>query len=140
MSLERTRTTYRAAVGAKLNRTVLQPDHLEDRDTPSAFYDLHTAASTSDGFVGFGDLPSINSSGTVAFVGYTDTNSDGRRESGLWTYAPGALRPTNVNPTFSSTESRDFGREVSINDSGTLVARDQYSTQFFVLLEAQSAG
>jgi hypothetical protein len=106
-------------------------EHLEDRSLLSPFYDLQTVASTASGeFVKFGDLASINNSGTVAFVGYrNDADGNGENvpddvlESGLWVARPtGGI--TNVNPDFTESNGRDFGRAVAINDDGLLSARD----------------
>jgi uncharacterized delta-60 repeat protein len=106
---------------------------LEDRALLSAFYDLTPVASTAGGqFTSFGNLPSVNGSGTVAFVGYNGT------QSGLWvsSAADGLI---NVNPTYTAngTGNRSFGRSVAINDSGTLVATDRYtgdSAQYYTRL------
>jgi len=113
-------------------------ERLEIRTVLSPFYDLSVVASTSDGFVAFGDLASINNSGTVAFVGYrNDYDSEGNafadesRESGLWIRgSTGGI--ININPNFSDTNDRDFGRAVAINDNGILTARDRIGGHFFL--------
>jgi hypothetical protein len=44
-------------------------ERLEDRTVLSPFYDLTTLVSTTNGnFTSFGDLPSLNKNGDVAFV------------------------------------------------------------------------
>ena len=70
----------------------------------SVFYNLSTVASTKAGqFTSFGNLVSINNSGTVAFVGNIE---DG---SGLWVSEPGTGL-VNVNPT--DTTRRGLGAVV----------------------------
>ena len=113
-------------------------ESLEDRIVLSPFYDLSVVASTANGFVAFGDLVSINNAGTIAFVGYRNDydalgnhGADDIRESGLWTATPGQGL-LNVNPDFSNTNGRDFGRAVAINDTGILTARDRIFGDFFL--------
>ena len=82
-------------------------------------------ASTAGGqFTSFGDLVSMNDSGTVAFVGNNGT------ESGLWVDYP-IKGLVNVNPGFTTKQPSDaprsFGRAVAINDNGTLIATDRVS-------------
>lgn len=120
-------------------------EQFEERVLLTPFYDLTVLASTaSPEFDSFGDLVSINNvvhgdnpndngPGTVAFVGYNEVNFDGQPESGLWT--AGVTSLINVNPSYSDTSGRDFGRAVDLNDQGILSARDRYSgdaAQFFV--------
>lgn len=129
----------------KLKSAALVAERLEARTLLTPFYDLTVVARTGSQFVAFGDLVSINNvaaidaesrilTGTVAFVGITDADNDGTPESGLWTYNS-RNELTNINPEYSNTNGRDFGRAVSINDEGDLVARDRYvggQVQFFV--------
>jgi hypothetical protein len=100
---------------------------LEDRTLPSAFYDLTTLASTAGGvFTSFGDLPSINNQGNVAFVGNSASGN------GLWIAGRNG-QLTNVNPAFTSNgDGRTYGRGVAINDTNMIVARDQLGTEFYV--------
>ena len=129
----------------RLQRPCCDTERLEVRTLLTPFYDLSVVASTADGFVGFGDLASINNMGTIAFVGYrNDYDSEGNqtaddlRESGLWIRnASGGL--INVNPDFSDTNGRDFGRAVALNDEGILTARDRNDGNFF-LREWDSSG
>ncbi len=109
----------RSAHRSRGRRPQLQP--LEDRTLLSAFYDLSTVASTAGGqFTSFGNLVSMNDSGTVAFVGNNGT------ESGLWVNDP-AKGLINVNPTYTNDQPipRSFGRAVAINDNGELIATDR---------------
>lgn len=109
----------------KLRRRVLNAgsrlESLEDRVLLSDYYNLATVASTSEGtFTSFGDLVSTNNSGDIAFVGFTDEGS------GLWVAdRSGGL--TNINPSFSHSPDRDFGRAAEINNNGIVVARDRAS-------------
>ena len=92
---------------------------LEDRTLLSAFYDLSALASTaSGGFTGFGNLISVNSLGEAAFVGST------AQGQGLYVLRAGDQSPTNINPTFSTTPGRTFGRGAAINDAGQVAAVD----------------
>lgn len=130
----------------KLKSAALVAERLEARTLLTPFYDLTVVASTGGAFEAFGNLVSINNdvastadtskipTGTIAFVGMTDADNDGTRESGLWTFNA-RLELTNINPEYSNTNGRDFGRAVDINDDGVLVARDRYDTeqnQFYV--------
>lgn len=111
-------------------------ERLEDRSLLSAFYDLTVLESTSGGdFTRFGDLVSINSSGNVAFVGYTDKfdenggqRSDGVDESGLWLRDGISGQLVNINPDFSNSNGRNFGRSVSLNDNNVMVAIERLGT------------
>src|SRR6185312_11241295 len=119
----------RSSRAASGRRTGLRPwaQLLEDRTVLSAFYDLTTLASTAGGvFTSFGDLPSINDQGVVAFVGNTNSGN------GIWTAGlSGTL--TDVTATFAANnDGRTYGRGVAINDSGQIVARDQVGTDFYV--------
>jgi hypothetical protein len=104
---------------------------LEDRTLLSAtnpFYNLTTLASTggSSLFTSFGDLPSINNRGDVAFVGNTSTGN------GLWIAGRNGTL-ANITPTFSgNNDGRTYGRQASINDNDQVVARDQLGTQYLV--------
>ncbi|MDB5392366.1 MAG: Hemolysin-type calcium-binding region, partial [Planctomycetaceae bacterium] len=103
---------------------LLKTELLEDRSLLSPFYDLSTVASTLDGtFSSFGDLVSTNNSGDIAFVGHTRTSDFDPESSGLWV-ASNAGGLTNINPKFSSTPERDFGRAAEINSNDLVVARD----------------
>ena len=105
----------------------LESSSLEDRTLLSAFYDLSTLASTAGGvFTSFGDLPSINNQGNVAFVGNSNSGN------GIWTAGlNGQL--TNVTAAFTANDdSRTYGRGVAINDLNQIVARDQIGTEFDV--------
>ena len=98
----------------------LQP--LEDRRLLSVFYNLSTVASTSGGqFTSFGNLVSINNSGTVAFVGNIENGS------GLWVSGPGTGL-VNVNPTYTTQggAGRSFLNAVDINNNGELSATDRF--------------
>src|SRR5581483_6286497 len=120
-------TAKRRGPAAPGRRRRLWLERLEDRTLPSAFYDLTTLASTAGGgFTSFGDLPSINELGDVAFVG----NSD----SGNGLYIAGRNgQVANINPTFTnSNDGRTYGRSVAINGADNVVARDQLGTQFLV--------
>lgn len=130
-------------------RARLHIEWLEDRTLLSAFYDLAVLADTTADvpitFRKFGDLVTISNQvhtataatapvGTVAFVGFTDRDHNGDFESGLWV-APAGYLPTNINPSFSDTDGRDFGRAVDLNDNGVLIGRDRYNgapAQYFV--------
>lgn len=114
-------------------------ERLEDRSLLTAFYDfydLSVVASTSGGdYTRFGDLVSINSSGNVAFVGYTDkfdesggSSSDGYEESGLWLQDGLTGQLININPAFSGSSQRNFGRSVSFNDINVMVAIERLGT------------
>ena len=100
---------------------------LEDRTLLSAFYNLTTLASTAGGvFTGFGDLPSINNQGVVAFVGNSDSGN------GIWTADLGG-QLTNVTAAFTANnDGRTYGRGVAINDSNQIVAHDQIGTGYYV--------
>ena len=120
---------------------------LEARTLLTPFYDLSVLAMTGsfNDFEAFGDLVTITNSvrgdsgfttpaGTVAFVGFTDLDSNDERESGLWTVGSDFAQ-SNANPEYSDTNGRDFGRAVDMNESGILTARDRYAgapAQFFV--------
>jgi YD repeat-containing protein len=83
-------------------------------------YYLDVIARTGDqGLVGFGDQPSINDLGQVAFVGQF---VDGE---GIFVGDHAGLE--NINPQFSHTLDRVFGRGVQINNSGQVLARDRVS-------------
>ncbi len=100
-------------------RPRLEP--LEDRTLLSVFYNLSTVASTEGGsFTSFGNLVSINNSGTVAFVGSVAGGS------GLWESVPGTGL-VNFNPSWSDGgSSRSFLNAVAINNSGDVTATDRY--------------
>jgi hypothetical protein len=104
---------------------------LEDRSLLSAFYDLSVVATTGSEFANFGDLVSINNAGVVAFVAYKNGDDPSSRDSGLYTAQTSHVL-TNINPDFTNSEGRDFGRAVAINDSGILTARDRVGTLFEV--------
>src|SRR5579883_3186057 len=119
---------FRSPGAASRRRTGLRPwaQLLEDRTLLSAFYNLIPLASTARGFTSFGDLPSINDQGVVAFVGNTDSGN------GIWTVAPSGVL-TNVTPAFTANnDGRTYGRGVAINDSGQIIARDQINSEFYV--------
>lgn len=141
----RVRFSRGTSVRRRYSAASLVAERLEHRVVLTPFYDVRIVASTGGGdFESFGDLVSINnqvdlsggqaaSVGTVAYVGFTDANNDGVMESGLWTV--GTILDHNVNPDYSDTNGRDFGRAVAMNNNGILVARDRYNgspTQFFV--------
>lgn len=139
------RSTRRVTPRKRPKSASLVAERLECRTLLTPFYDVRIVASTGGGdFESFGDLVSINnqvdlsggqaaSVGTVAYVGFTDADNDGNMESGLWTV--GTILDHNVNPDYSDTNGRDFGRAVAMNNNGVLVARDRYAgspAQFFV--------
>lgn len=120
-------------------------EQLEQRLVLTPFYDLQILASTGyHEFESLGDLVSINNvvhgtnqisglSGTVAFVGVTDLDDNGRLESGL--YIVDSEIRKSVNPGYSNSNDRDFGRAVDLNDHGILSARDRSPgepAQYFV--------
>lgn len=115
-------------------------EQLEDRSLLSAFYDLTILASTAGGvFNRFGDLVSINSSGNIAFVGYTDefaeggsSGSDGIEESGLWLRDGFTGQLVNINPGFSNSDDRNFGRAVSVNDNNVMAATERLGLTFLL--------
>jgi hypothetical protein len=104
-------------------------EQLEDRTLLSAFYNLTPVASTAGGvFTSIGNLPSLNNQGEVAFTASTASGN------GIWmTGMKQGQTLVNVTPTFDAINNgRSFGRGVSINDTNTIVARDQINGQFFV--------
>jgi hypothetical protein len=110
-----------------VNRRRLWLEALEDRTLPSAsnpFYDLTTVASTADGtFTSFGDMPSLNNNGYVAFTATTAGGND------IWLADP---KGNLTNITFADDPGRSFGRGVALNDGNQIVAREQLGTQFLV--------
>ena len=107
-------------------------ENLEDRtllSTTNPFYALTTLASTGgDGqFTSFGNLPSINNQGRVAFV------TNGPSGNGIYLAGQGEL--SNVTATFTSNnDSRTYGRGVAINDTNAIVATDHIGTLYYVRL------
>ena len=93
------------------------------------YYGYTVIATTSDQFTDFGDSPSINNKGEVAFTG-TFRLSSGEEFSGIFV-SDGNLNldPTHLAGTtahltrFDSLSTRDFGRAVSINDEGVVAGR-----------------
>ena len=137
MSLSRARSLQsRRWTLALRGRTRFRPraQLLEDRTLLSPFYDLTTLASTASGaFTSLGDLVSANHYGDVAFVGATGSGVFG--DSGLYVERAGTTTPVNINPTFSSDPSRNFGQAAEINDFDLVTARDQVASspaQFLV--------
>ena len=104
---------------------------LEDRTVPSSFYNLTTLASTGipSPFAGlsFGNLPSINNQGRVAFV----TNGT----SGNGIYLAGGGQPlTTVTAAFTANnDSRSYGRGVAINNQNQILAMDKIGGNFFYI-------
>ena len=95
-------------------------DYLEERLCPQHFYNFDAIARTGNlDMTGMSDSPSINDAGQVAFVGNFSNGS------GLIVGDGTSL--TNINPLFSHSPNRSFGRFAQINDSGQVLAIDSVS-------------
>jgi hypothetical protein len=105
-------------------RLCLEP--LEERVTPSVYYDFDIMAKNGDlGTTGIASITSVNDNGNVAFQG---SFSDGQ---GLFVSDGTSNSPLrNINPGFSHTSSHLFSPYVGINNSNQVVAIDSASTMY----------
>ncbi len=92
---------------------------------------LLMAQTGQNGLTSIANLVSVNSSGSVAFVGY------GEGIAGLFvadgTFAPaGQTPPRNINPGTSANPDRVFSEYVQIDDAGDVLAVDQLEGVSFV--------
>ena len=90
---------------------------------PGRFYKFDVVAKTNDVtaagvFSGFGDQPSVNDKGTVAFVGQLSAGYEG-----VFTWKTSGP-PTWLSSNLSSS-GRTFGRAVQINNDDQVISRDQ---------------
>lgn len=122
--------SVRAQSRAAANRGILLPrarllmacaksavESLERRTLLSAFYSYDVVASSgAGGFTGFGNGPSINDAGTVAYVGQ-HSNGDA-----LFVKPEGGVSK-ELSPGFDHDPSRTFMQTVQINNSGKVVAQ-----------------
>ena len=93
------------------------------------FYQYEIVAQTNETvdvgtLAGFGNSPSINEFGTVAFVGQVSQNNVPVGDT-LFFGNPGSSTLTDVAPNFLNV-SRTFDDAVQINDSNQIVAQDRF--------------
>jgi hypothetical protein len=104
-------------------KVLLTYERLERRWCPSTLYDFDLIARTAQfQLSGMGTGPSINDSGTVAFVGDWMNGAQG-----LFTGDGTAAGLKNINPSWSTDPNRVYGDPVEINDAGTVLAVDRYT-------------
>jgi hypothetical protein len=90
---------------------------LETRTLLSAFYSYDVVAQSGVGnFTGFGNGPSINDAGTVAYVGQHKVGD------GLFVKPAGGTSK-EIAPSFDNDPSRTFMQTVQINNNGFVVAQ-----------------
>ena len=104
----------------------------------AADYSYEVVARPGDqGLVSFGDAPSINDAGKVAFIGRLAVGE------GVFLY-PGASNQLENLATGFAGPNRTFGRAVQINNNDVVLARDQVSgsppTSLLRFWQAHQAG